>query len=154
MPVGLRTAKVVFLPKPYKPTYRKAKMLTRQLKILPAEGNGVADRSTYCIRHGILMLPPKQHADQVGLSTDTELHYVVLQIEHCLAWGQNVLGCFLDIQGAFDNALVKVIEKALYRKLACFHASDKESIFTSGGCTVTINLGRDCPKGKIISALY
>lgn len=112
---------------------------------------------------GTLMLSPlspKQHAYQAGLSTETALHDG-LRIEHSLTWEKYVLGCVLNIQGAFNNVPVKGMERAFASKNVdetttnwlIFMFWTSKAFSTLGDCTVTINLRWGCPQGGVISSL-
>ena len=59
---------------------------------------------------------PRQHAFQAGKSTESALHYLVGRIEKALDGGDNALGVFFDIQGAFDNTPITSIKKALHER--------------------------------------
>ena len=54
-------------------------------------------------------MTPYQHGFIKGTSTDSAIHTVVDKIEGSLANGEFVLGIFLDIKGAFDNAPFDII---------------------------------------------
>jgi hypothetical protein len=49
-------------------------------------------------------LHPNQHAYQAGKLVEMALHQLVVQVEKALDQQETVLGVFLDIEGAFNNA--------------------------------------------------
>lgn len=58
-------------------------------------------------------LHANQHAYQTGKSTDTALHQLTQKIEYMLDNGKIALGCFMDVEGAFDNTNFEVITEAM-----------------------------------------
>lgn len=60
----------------------------------------------FSIRKEVLkrfLLHTKQHAHQMGKSTDTALHLLTQKVEKVLKNEEVALGCFRDIDGAFES---------------------------------------------------
>ena len=118
LPLSWREAKVVFIPKPGKPTYAKAKswrpisLTSFMLKV----AEKLVDRflkMRYLVGNP---LHQHQHAYQAGKSTETALNSALGIIQSSLDNKEYALACFLDIQGAFDNAQFTDIRKALEKR--------------------------------------
>lgn len=115
IPAAWREVRVVFIPKPGKDTYDRAKsfrpisLTSFLLKTLER----LVDRH---IREGALVARPvhhSQHAYQVGKSVETALHHTVKVLEGAVHTGKSVLSVFIDIEGAFDNtSFVSICEAA------------------------------------------
>ncbi len=118
IPKAWQAVRVVFIPKPGKDNYsipkafRPISLSSYMLKVLEK----LVDRrlkDSYIIMHP---LHEKQHAYQSGKSTETALHAFVTQVEKAFNKRQYALACFLDIEGAFDNAQFDDIKRALVSK--------------------------------------
>ena len=116
IPMAWRQTKVVFIPKPGRPSYAQAKayrpisLSSFMLKTLER----LVDRH---IRDNVLMEHPLnkyQFAYQTGKSTEAALHQVVSTIEKALETKEIAIGAFLDIEGAFDRTTCDVVSNALY----------------------------------------
>ena len=100
-----------------------------------------------------------QFAYQKNKSCLTALHYVVKQIEHTLEFKGIVLGAFMDISGAFDNANFDAIAKALGRRNC--HRSiinwinnmliTRRVQASLGDEELTVGTTRGCPQGGVLS---
>ena len=163
VPKGWRTAKVVFLLKPGKATYKDAKSF-RPVSLTSFLLKGLERLVDRHIRDTYLTqvpLSPQQHAYRVGHSTETALHDVVLRIERTLSRGQYAMGCFLDIQGAFDGVSVESIKAGLLKRGVDRTTSrwlttmlqSRAATSSLGGSTVTMTIQRGCPQGGVISPL-
>lgn len=183
IPPAWETVKVIFIPKPGKPShfeandYRPINLTSFVLKTLER----LVD---FYIRDEILPnhpLRPNQDAYQTGKSTETALHNsrsclgvclgvtggmrsthnIVTRVENMLENGMVALGCFMDIQGAFDNTAFDVIQKALIGKgvdmvivrwtdnmLRCRNAEA-----TICGHKSNLCVAGDCPQGGILSPI-
>ena len=115
IPKAWQTVRVVFIPKPGKEDYSVAKsfrpisLASFMLKALEK----LVDRR---LKDSCMIVHPlheRQHAYQSGKSTETALHELVMQIENTFDRGEYALACFLDIEGAFDNAQFDDIRNAL-----------------------------------------
>ena len=163
VPLSWRTARVVFLPKPGKVTYKEAKSF-RPVSLTSFLLKGLERLLDRHIRDKYLSqvpLNPRQHAYRAGHSTETALHDVVLRIERTLSRGQYAMGCFLDIQGAFDSVSVESIKTGLLSRGVDRMTTRWLDVMlrsrvatTSLGCsTVTMSLRQGCPQGGVISPL-
>ncbi len=106
--------RVVFIPKPGKSSNGVAKDF-RPISLTSFLLKTVERLLDAYIRSEVLVKFPlhgNQHAYQVGKSTDTALHHLVQRIERMLNAGQVALGCFMDVEGAFDNTEFDTITKA------------------------------------------
>lgn len=57
-----------------------------------------------------------QHAYQVEKSTDSALHKLVAKVERSFEVDKIALGCFMDIEGAFDDTNFEIIRRALVER--------------------------------------
>lgn len=115
IPIAWRTIKVVFIPKPGKATYALAKSF-RGISLASFLLKTLERMVDWFLRGGILLSNPmhaNQHAYQSGKSTETALHRLVSRIDIAIDRNAYALGAFFDIEGAFDNAPFKAIERAL-----------------------------------------
>lgn len=158
-----RAVRVVFIPKPGRPSYENAKdyrpisLTSFCLKTMEK----VIDKY---IRETYLMDNPlhaNQHAYRAGRSVDTALHCLVERIEKVLTDKEVCLASFVDIEGAFDNASFKSIEEA-----ATAHGVDSTTVkwiknmlqtrkvfATCYGETVWVKVRKGCPQGGVLSPL-
>ena len=115
IPHQWRLARVVFIPKPGKASYDTAKswrpisLTSFMLKV----AEKLVDRHLKMRQLRVHPLHPNQHAYQAGKSTETALNGFLSKVQDSLDHGQYALACFLDIQGAFDNAQFEDILSAL-----------------------------------------
>ena len=104
LPKDWLTAKVVFIPKPGKPTYDVPKsfrpicLTSFMLKTMER----IIDWSLKQETFNSIPLNRFQYAYQAGKSTTAALHQLVWRIEKALEQGQYALGLFLDVEGAFS----------------------------------------------------
>lgn len=104
IPKAWRESKVVFIPKPGRPSHVTAKdfrpisLSSFLLKTLERLMDGYIKNS---IR--LTELCPNQHAYIAGRSVETALHRVVSKIETSMKYKEFTLAAFLDIEGAFNN---------------------------------------------------
>ncbi|XP_015437856.1 PREDICTED: RNA-directed DNA polymerase from mobile element jockey-like [Dufourea novaeangliae] len=109
----------------------------------------------------ITPLHDKQHAFRTGHSVETALHNVTLAIEKALKVKHYTIGCFLDIEGAFNMTSVEVLVTAmdefnLYPKLTMWITNmltKRRLVATRGGHTVSGYVNKGCPQGGILSPL-
>ncbi|MCP4831423.1 MAG: hypothetical protein GY886_04310 [Gammaproteobacteria bacterium] len=163
IPKSWRRARVVFIPKPGKPSYAEAKafrpicLTSFLLKTLER----LVDRH---LRDGPLKrfpLSDRQHAYQTGRSTESALHSFVQGIERALDAKEFALGVFLDIEGAFSNVPYKAIIQALQHRgvspavinwiTAMLEGQIAEA--SMDDCTVRVRVTRGCPQGGVLSPL-
>ena len=118
VPKQWQVARVVFIPKLGKASYREVKSF-RPISLASFLLKTLERLVEFHLKQGILTdlpLHKHQHAYQSGLSTESALHDVVRRIERSLSRKQSALGCFLDIPGAFDSVPVWVIEEAMMER--------------------------------------
>ena len=104
-------------------------------------------------------LSKKQFGSKKGTSTETALHKVIHKIEKRIAKKLYVLGTFLDIDGAFDNASFKAISEAIDQSpLDSASAGWIKNMVTNRHVSITqknatrrIKTKRGCPQGGVLS---
>ena len=99
-----RDTKVIFIPKPGKATYRKAKSF-RPISLSNYFLKGLERLVVWRMELSLVEHPihPKQHGFQKGRSTESALSNTVNYIESFVFKHQYALGVFLDISSAFDS---------------------------------------------------
>lgn len=106
--------KVVFIPKPGKASHSTAKDF-RPISLTSFLLKTAERLLDAYVRGEVLLkfpLHPNQHAYQIGKSTDTALHHSTQKVERMLNNGKVALGCFMDVEGAFDNTDFDTITEA------------------------------------------
>lgn len=163
IPMAWRQTKVVFIPKPGRPSYAQAKayrpisLSSFMLKTLER----LVDRH---IRDNVFMEHPLnkyQFAYQTGKSTEAALHQVVSTIEKALETKEIAIGAFLDIEGAFDRTTCDVVSNALYEHDVPSLLSEwirfvlRHRTITMNLCgeTLGVTTARGCPQGGVLSPL-
>ncbi len=104
IPTRWEKVKVTFIPKPGKPSHCVAKDF-RPISLTSFVHKTLERLIDVYIREEILIRFPlhvNQHAYQAGKSTDSALHSLVSSVEESFRFGEVALGCFMDIEGAFD----------------------------------------------------
>lgn len=162
-PKSWRNARVVFIPKPGKSTYKEPKafrpitLSSFALKTLEKLVDNYIRRTSLKERP----LHRNQHAYQVGKSCESALHQMVARIENTIIHKEAALGAFLDIEGAFDNtsfdAMIQAsysrgIESTLCRWIEAMLKGRTVSI-TMFGETVRAKVMKGCPQGGVLSPL-
>ncbi|XP_047995576.1 uncharacterized protein LOC125233562 [Leguminivora glycinivorella] len=95
------------------------------------------------------------------VSTETALHNLAVRVERALESKQYALGCFFDVEGAFDRATFQAVEESLEREgirptLAQWIGSMlrcRSITAELGGITKTISPRRGFPQGGCLSPL-
>ena len=162
-PKSWRTSKVIFIPKPGKDDYGKAKSF-RPISLTPflfktlervvlweLEGTTLRDHP----------LSRSQHAFRKGSSTESALSGMVDTIESSILRGEFAIGVFLDIQGAFDNlpisAAVKGMELHNFPPLItgwyAHYLGGRIATTEVKGQTARRGLTRGTPQGGVLSPL-
>src|SRR5271154_3583522 len=158
-----RKTKVIFLPKPGKPSYqvtgawRPISLTSFTLKLLER----LID---WNLRSDILtkkLLDFGQYAYLKGVSTESALHQLVARIELALKNKQMALGIFLDIEGAFSHANFKAIKEALRRenvepyliKWIGRMLADRTVTAEIDNTKLCKEVQRGCPQGGVLSPL-
>lgn len=155
--------RVAFIPKPGKASHCEAKDF-RPISLTSFLLKALERLLDFYIRDEVLKKFPlhaNQHAYQTGKSTDTALHQMTHKIESILKNGGVALGCFMDIEGAFDNTDFEVIAKAardremddvairwIVRML-----SSRTVEATICGSSIKLGVTRGCPQGGILSPI-
>lgn len=88
-------------------TKSRGKRFTHQSNIIHFENSG---KTNYINQ---VSFYPRQHAYQMGTSTETALVELTVQIQDALMTKGTVVYVLLQIDGAFDNTLHEAVEKAL-----------------------------------------
>lgn len=155
--------KVVFIPKPGRTVHSEAKDF-RPISLTSFLLKTVERLLDFYVRSEVLRAFPlhaNQHAYQMGKSTDTALHQLTHKIESTLKNGEAALGCFMDIEGAFDNTEFEVItdaararnmEEVAVRwivKMLSGRVVEATVCGTKSRAVVT----RGCPQGGILSPI-
>ena len=164
IPRKWRETKAIFIPKPGKPSYQEAKayrcisLSSFLLKTLEK----IIDRTIrlQIERHGSA-LHHNQHAYTEGKSTETALHSLVTRVNRSIDHKEYALGCFFDIEGAFDRATPESIEAAINREGISKNISGWVKTLLGNryvkaelaGSTVTIKARRGFPQGGCLSPL-
>ncbi|XP_063545759.1 uncharacterized protein LOC134753753 [Cydia strobilella] len=102
-----------------------------------------------------------QHAYMAGKSTETALHNLTVRVERALETKQYALGCFFDVEGAFDKATFETVEESLKREgirptiAQWIERMLKGRSITAelGGVVKTISPRRGFPQGGCLSPL-
>ena len=163
VPIPWRKAKVTFIPKPGKPNYNEAKMF-RPISLTSFLLKGLERLVERHIRDTSLTestLCRAQHAYQTGSGTETALHDLTVRIERAISRKQYAMGCFLDIQGAFDNVKTNAIVAALNKKEVdpiivrwIAQMLRTRTVTTKMGDTeVVAAIEKGCPQGGVLSPL-
>ena len=100
-----------------------------------------------------------QHGFKRNFSTDSAIHKLTRKIENSISNGNQALGIFLDIEGAFDNISFTAIKDSLERhrlpptisNWIYFMVSNRTIALTLSGCTITRTISRGCPQGGVLS---
>jgi len=113
----------------------------------------------YLVKHP---LHRHQHAYQAGKSTETALHSFLAQVQDSLYNKHYALACFLDIQGAFDNAQFCDVKRALKDRGVCPVICDWASnllqqravLGTAGTASCSALTTQGTAQGGVLSALW
>lgn len=155
--------RVAFIPKPGRTTHSEVKDF-RPISLASFLLKTLERLFDFYLRGDVLKRVPlhaNQHAYQVGKSTDTALHQLTQRIEKMLGTGKIALGCFLDVEGAFDNTDFEVIAQALRERQTEGVATrwivamlkNRRVEATVCGERVEMQVTRGCPQGGILSPI-
>jgi len=155
--------KVTFIPKPGKPSHCTAKDF-RPISLTSFILKTLERLIDFYIRDEILVRYPlhaNQHAYQAGKSTDSALHKLVSRVEQSLVIGEVALGCFMDIEGAFDNTNFEAIRQALVERgvgrvvVRWISSMVRDRTVEANVCGHKANLwvAKGCPQGGILSPI-
>ena len=160
-PQAWRESKAIFIAKPGKTDYCKAKSfrtITLSSTLLKLQ-----ERLVYWHmlddQKMATLTSARQFGFKKGVSTETALHKIVHKIEKRIANKGYVLGTFLDIEGAFDNVSFGAISKALYDSpidsttagWITNMVANRHVTIEFKGVTKRIRVRRGCPQGGVLS---
>ena len=160
-PTPWKVSKVIFIPKPGKDSYDKAKSF-RPISLSNYLLKGLEKLCVWKMEEGMTPIHKSQHGFQRGKSTESALSKTVNVIEKYMSQGKHCIGVFLDIQGAFDTIQPNYIRTKLLE-----HGGNENMVnwyynylthrnlkTTVGGYSgeVTINIG--FPQGGVCSAKF
>lgn len=109
-----RGVRVVFIPKLGKISYQLSKSF-RPISLTSFVLKTLEKLIDRHLRDGILRtftIHPKQYAYQPKKSAETALHHLISKIDKAFLQDCEALGCFIDIEGAFNNVIFIAIVKA------------------------------------------
>jgi hypothetical protein len=163
IPKAWRQVRVMFIPKPGKPDYTKAKAY-RPISLSSFLLKTMEKLVYRHIRDGALKNYPlhrNQHAYQTGKSTETALHNVVTHTESSIEHKEIALAAFVDIEGTFDRTSSEVITLAAERngtesticRWICSMLESRNIVTTLSGETLRASKARGCPQGGVLSPL-
>lgn len=155
--------RVVFIPKVGRPSHGLAKDF-RPISLTSFLLKAVERLLDFYIREEVLKKYPLhacQHAYQIGKSTDSALHQLTQRIERMLNSGKIALGCFMDVEGAFDNTDFGSIAAAARNRemdpvatdwiVEMLRSRSVEAVIC--GTSVKMGVTRGTPQGGILSPI-
>jgi len=100
-----------------------------------------------------------QHGFKKNYSTESAIHKIIRSIEDAIAAGNQALGVFLDIEGAFDNISFEAMLKNLtssgipstFTNWIYYMISNRTLTLTLNDCSITRKITRGCPQGGVLS---
>lgn len=163
VPTSWRVGRVVFIPKPGRDTYAKAKSF-RPISLTSFLMKTLEKLIDRHIRDEVLRDTPlhrNQHAYQSGKSCELAIHELTNRIENALNSKEIALGAFLDIEGAFDNTSFDSIKRAVEERGVSRPVTNwidsalrNRKIITSiGRVDGRASVARGCPQGGVLSPL-
>ena len=121
-PKSWRSSKCIFIPKLGKDDYSSARSF-RPISLVSFLFKGLERIVLWYLQENVLSinkLSPDQHAFRQNFSCETALSDFTDDVESALLRGQYAIGCFIDVQGAFDtvdhNAAIKAMEAKNFPK--------------------------------------
>ena len=162
-PLEWRKARVVFIPKPGKTSYSKAKSF-RPISLQSFAFKTLEKLAYWHINNTSLKEKPyakTQHAFRAGYSTETALSQAVNEIEKGTLRRGYTLAIFLDVSAAFDTLSPEAAIQAMKdRKIDEDITSWYADFLTNRFCTVNMKgiererkLKIGCPQGGVLSVL-
>ena len=163
IPLQWRMARVVFIPKPGRPSYDQAKAF-RPISLSSFFLKTMERLVDRFLREETLQRLPlhnQQHAYRAGRSTESALHSLVQKIEKSFMKKEFSLGVFLDIEGAFNNApFESIVDSLVRRKVPPVVARWIGSFLKSqlvcaslGNVSKVVRVKRGFPQGGVLSPL-
>ena len=162
-PLIFLESRVVFLPKPNKPDYENYRSW-RAINLLNFLAKGLEKLVLWEIETTTLQQNPlsiNQFAFRKMYSCDLALSDLVDEIEHSILNQEYALGCFLDIESAFNNArhddiISAMTEKQISPKIVGWYKhflTQQVSRTNINGIKKSVKLTRSVPQGAIMSPL-
>lgn len=163
IPKAWREVKVVFIPKPGRPTYHEAKS-HRPISLTSFLLKTMEKLTLVHYKSGAMIERPlhaNQWAYQSGKSGEGALHTLVGKIEKAMNNREIALAAFLDVEGAFDNTSLRTLEQAIVEsganRATCRWISEmlkKRTVQMSLKNTkIQARATRGCPQGGVWSPL-
>ena len=163
MPNEWKRSEVVFIPKPGKDNYQKAKSF-RPISLTSFLLKGLERIVGWHLENTILKASPIsdwQHGFKRERSTETAILTTVDRLESSILRGGFGMGAFLDIQGAFDSLVPDKAIEAMERKgfppwfLSWYDKflKDRTASATYKGAKVMRYLSKGTPQGDVLSTL-
>ena len=164
VPKTWQRARIVFLPKPGKDDYSSAKSY-RPISLTSFLLKGLERLVHWHLQEGPLKRFPlhdRQFAYKAGVSTEDALHTLVARLEEAVFNKKIAIVVFLDIEGAFNNALATSmtqglrthgVEDSIVRWIS-FMLNHRTAEFDLLGVNVSKEVQKGCPQGGILSPLF
>jgi len=162
-PEHWQSSRVVFLPKPGKDDYSEAKSY-RPISLTSFLLKGM-ERLIYwyLIEEPLREVPlhKNQYAYKANTSTEDALHALVSELEKAFFNGQIAIAVFLDIEGAFNNALASSMTRGLRDhgvnstviRWISYMLGHRRAETSLCGSTTAKQVMKGCPQGGILSPL-
>jgi ribonuclease HI len=163
LPEAWCNVKVAFIPKPGKDSYHDASSF-RPISLMSFVLKTLEKIIDKFIRDKFLLsktVHKNQFAYQTGKSTEAALHNLVAKIDNTMKYKETGLGCFLDIEGAFnyvsfDSIVNAAISFGLSRCLINWilqMLSMRKVTAALHDVAITVHTTRGCPQGGCLSCL-
>lgn len=162
-PKKWRETRVIFIGKPGKDNYRKAKSF-RPISLSNYMLKGLERLVVWRMDRALERYPinNRQHGFTKGKSTESAISNTVDYIEQCLFKNQQCIGIFLDISSAFDTILPEYIASSLRKHGAdedlvewyLDYLKHRDMIIDLHGDTKSISNGIGFPQGGVASAKF
>jgi len=163
VPSSWRKSKVIFIPKPGRDDYSKAKSF-RPISLTSFLFKALERIILAEVEDSYLSVQPlhrDQHAFHKGSSCDSALSDMVDEIERSILNNQYSIGVFLDIEGAFDNldpeaVLSGMRDKCIPDKIMKWYGhylKNRTIVVDLKGVHATRGLTKGTPQGGVLSPL-
>ena len=161
VPMPWRESKGIFLAKPGKTDYYKAKAyrtITLTSVFLKIQEKSILWHMNFDLNMGE-QLSDRQYGFKKGSSTETALHKIIHCIEKRIAKKGYILGTFLDIEGAFDNVSFEAISNTINKSPVDSSTAgwiinmvtNRHITINHKNVTNHTQVKRGCPQGGILS---
>ena len=163
VPRSWQRTRVVFLPKPGKDDYSEAKSY-RPITLANFFLKGLERLVYWYLLEGPLKefpLHDRQYAYKAGVSTEDALHALVERLEKAVFNRQIAISVFLDIEGAFSNALTRSMVRGLQDhgtnpsvvRWVAYMLSHRTAETQLLGENAVKQVVKGCPQGGVLSPL-